>query len=422
MSDVEHKFFTLDDFNLRDRTVLVRVDINSPMDPRSGRILDDHRIRRHLETIRDLDKAKVVLLAHQSRPGKDDYTTLDEHAIRLSQLLGKRVEYVDGLFDSHVRTKIRNMKAGDKILLENTRFYAEETALTGEPNWYKHQRTHIVRNLAPLIDFFVHDAFAAAHRAQPSLIGFAEVVPNLAGRVMQKELEDMGRVFREDGHPRIIVLGGTKIDDSMEVAEHMLKHDNIDTVLTTGLMGQVLLMASGIDLGPGSTDFIKREFTDHEELISRGKNMLEQWGERIKMPLDVALNVDGERRNVSLDGLPSEHTIFDIGLETIRDYTRDLRDAKLIIVNGPAGVFEREDFSIGTTELFRAVAHSRGFSIIGGGHSVAVVEKLDIEDEIDHISTGGGSCISFLSGKPMPGVEALERSKNIFGKGPFQSR
>ncbi len=422
MSDVEYKFFTLDDFNLKGKTVLVRVDINSPIDPSSGRILDDHRIRKHLETIKELDKAKVVILAHQSRPGKDDFTTMDEHAIRMSQLLGKRVEYVDGLFDSHVRTKIRNMKSGDKILLENTRFYAEEITLKGEQEWYRHKRTHIVRNLAPLIDFYVNDAFAAAHRAQPSLIGFAEVVPNLAGRVMQKELEDMGRAFKENDRPKIAILGGTKVDDSLEVAEHMLSNDSMDTILTTGLMGNIFLMAAGHDIGTDSVDLIKRESSHHEKLVDGAKDMLERWSGKIRMPCDVALNIGGRRKDVGLKELPTEHPIFDIGLETIRNYIKEVMNAKLIIVNGPAGVFEIDDFSIGTTELFRAVAHSRAFTIIGGGHSVAVLEKLDIKDEIDHISTGGGSCINFLAGKPMPGIEALERSKGIFRKGPFQSR
>ncbi len=422
MSDVEHKFFTLDDFNLRGRTVLVRVDINSPIDPSTGRILDDHRIRSHLETIKDLENAKVVILAHQSRPGKNDYTTMDQHAIRMSQLLGKRVEYVDGLFDSHVRTRIGNMKSGDKILLENTRFYAEEITLKGESDWNKHKGTHMVSNLAPLVDFFVNDAFAAAHRAQPSLIGFAEVVPNIAGRVMQKELEDIGRAFKENNRPKIAILGGTKIDDSMEVAEHMLSQESMDTILTTGLMGNIFLMASGHDIGKGSVDVLKREFTDYDALVQRAKKILERWGDKIRIPRDIALNVDESRKDVGLEELPSEYPIFDIGLETLMDYTKELINAKLVIVNGPAGVFENEDFSIGTTELFRAVAHSDAFSIIGGGHSVAVLEKLDIEDEINHISTGGGSCINFLAGKPMPGIEALERSKRIFKKGPFQSR
>ncbi len=421
MSDAEYDFFTLDDFDLKGRTVLVRVDINSPIDPGSGRILDDHRIRRHMDTIGDLDKSKVIIMAHQSRPGKADFTTLNQHALRMSQILGKRVEYVDGLFDSHVRTKIRQMKSGDKILLENTRMYSEETSLKGDPDLDKHENTHIVRNLSPLIDFFVQDAFAASHRAQPTLIGFSQVVPMLAGRVMERELLNLGKAFKNSLHPKIAMLGGAKVDDSMEIAEHMLESRSIDVVLTCGLMGNIFLMAAGHDLGPENNVFLEREFSDHQSLVDRAKGMIEKWDDKIKMPSDVALSVKGERKNVTLDKLPSEYPVFDIGLRTIMEYTKYIREAELIIVNGPAGAFEYDDFSIGTTELFRAAAHSDAFSIIGGGHSVAVLEKLDIEELIDHISTGGGACINFLAGKSMPGIDALIRSKRIFRKGPFQT-
>ncbi len=421
MSDAEYDFFTLDDFDLKGRTVLVRVDINSPIDPESGRILDDHRIRRHIETIRDLDKAKVVILAHQSRPGKADFTSLNQHALRMSQILGKRVEYIDGLFDSHVRTKIRQMKAGDKIMLENARMYSEETALKGDPDLDKHENTHIVRNLAPLIDFFVQDAFAASHRAQPTLIGFAQVVPMLAGRVMERELLNLGKAFKNSMHPKIAMLGGAKVDDSMEIAEHMLESGSIDQLLTCGLMGNIFLMAAGYDLGPENKVFLEREFSDYKSLVERAKGIIKKWDDRIRMPSDVALSIKGERKDVVLDELPSEYPVFDIGLKTIMEYSQEIRDAELIIINGPAGAFEYEEFSIGTTELFRAVAHSEAFSIIGGGHSVAVLEKLDIEELIDHVSTGGGACISYLAGKPMPGIEALIRSKRIFRKGPFQT-
>ncbi len=414
--------FTLDDFNLDGRTVLVRVDINSPIDPISGRILDDYRIRSHLSTIRDLERCKVVILAHQSRPGKNDYTTLNAHAMRMSQLLGKRVEYLDGLFHGHVRRKIRSMKPGDKILLENTRFYAEEIALKGEKDRSKHENTHIVQRLAPMIDFFVHDAFATAHRAQPTLVGFSELVPNLAGRVMQKELEDMGKAFQPDLSPKIAMLGGVKVDDSIDVAEHMLEKGHMDRILTMGVVGHIFLMAKGIELGKGSMDFLQKEVPRYERYVKRASSMLDRWGDKIKVPTDVAVLNDERRDVVSKEELPVDAPIMDIGIETIFTYSQEIENAKLVVVNGPAGAFEYEEFSIGTTELFRTVAHSDAYSIIGGGHSTAVLEKLDISHSIDHISTGGGSCINFLAGRTMPGIEALKRSKRIFKRGPFQAR
>ncbi|MFO8109734.1 MAG: phosphoglycerate kinase [Thermoplasmata archaeon] len=410
--------FTLDDFNLEGRTVLVRVDINSPLDPKSGRILDDYRIRSHLSTLRDLEKSKVIILAHQSRPGKNDFTSTNTHAIRMSQLLGRHVEYVDGLFESHVRRRVRSMKPGEKILLENTRFYAEEVALKGEKS--KFEGTHIVKHLAPMIDFFVHDAFAASHRAQPTLVGFAELVPNLAGRVMQKEIEDMGKAFEPDLSPKIALLGGVKVEDSIDVARHMLEQDSMDRILTMGLVGQIFLMAKGVELGEGSMSFIENEYSDHEKLVEKASSMLDEWEDKIGVPKDVAVGNNGRRNVVSLPGLPTSEAIMDIGIETIFEYSGQINLAELVLINGPAGAFEHDEFSIGTTEIFRTAAHSDAYSIIGGGHSTAVLEKLDISESIDHISTGGGSCINFLAGRHLPGLEALEKSKRIFKKGPFQ--
>lgn len=408
--------FTLDDFDVKGKTVLLRIDINSPLDPKSGRILDDHRIRSHLETIRDLDKSRLVILAHQSRPGKNDFTTLEAHAKRMTQLLGKKVEYIDGLFSSHVRDRIRHMGMGEKLLLENARFYSEETYLKGDQDMDKQKNTHIVQKLTSLADYYVHDAFAAAHRAQPTLVGFTETLPSMAGRVMEKELKDMGKAFEADLRPKIAILGGMKADDSIDVAKNMLKDDVMDKILMTGVAGNIFLMAAGYDLGEGNEKFLEKELPSYEKIIEDARSVLDKWNDRIKIPTDVIANVDGDRKELHRDELPTEYPIYDIGIDTIIDYTKEIDQAELIVMNGPAGAFEIEEFSIGTTELFRAVAHSDAFSIIGGGHSTAVVEKLDIDEEIDHISTGGGSCINFLAGKTLDGVEALTRSKRRYSR------
>ncbi|MBS3816577.1 MAG: phosphoglycerate kinase [Candidatus Thermoplasmatota archaeon] len=410
------EYFTLDDFDLRGKTVLLRVDINSPLDPESGRILDDHRIKSHIDTIRDLGDTRLIIVAHQSRPGKNDYTSLEPHAERLSQLLRKEVEYVDGLFEKHALKKIREMRRGDILLLENARFFAEETYLKGESDWEKHENTHIVKKLSQEIDFFVHDAFAAAHRAQPTLVGFSSVVPCMAGRVMESELKNMGKAFTMDRSPKLAFLGGMKADDSIEVAEHMLSGGKIDKILTGGVTANIFLMASGHDLGEGNREFLEDELPGYEKIVEDAEELLEKWPDRIKLPKDVVLNEEGERNGIPLDALPSDHPIFDIGLDTIMEYRKEIEDASLVVLNGPAGAFEIDDFSIGTTEIFKAIAHSNAYSIIGGGHSTAVLENLDLEDEIDHISTGGGSCINFLAGKKLSGVKALNRSYREFKK------
>ena len=407
--------FTLDDFDLDGKTVLLRVDINSPIDPSTGRILDDHRMKSHLKTIKELKNTKLIIIAHQSRPGKNDYTSLEPHAKRLGKLLRRKVDYVDGLFDSHVKNKIKNLNIGDVLLLENARFYAEETYLKGIEDWKKQENTHIVKNLSPLIDFFVHDAFAAAHRAQPTLVGFTNIVPCIAGRVMESELENMGRAFEEDMSPKVALLGGMKVDDSIEVAEHMLEDDNMDKILTAGVTANIFMMAAGYDLGEGNEEFLENEIPGYEKQVEKAKDLLDRYDDKIKIPKDVVLNVDGKRKGVRLMDLrPSEYPIFDIGLDTIMDYSKDINKSKLVILNGPAGAFEMEEFSLGTTELFKTIAHSKAFTIIGGGHSTAVLDSLDIEEEIDHVSTGGGSCINFLAGRPLVGVEALRKSYRKF--------
>ncbi len=416
MENPGENFFTLDDFDLNGKTVLLRVDINSPLDPSSKRILDDHRLNSHIDTIRELRNAKLVIAAHQSRPGKNDYTSLEHHAERLSQLLRKKVRYVDGLFQEHALKEIRRMSKGDILLLENARFFAEETYLKGESDWEKHEKSHIVQKLAPEIDFFVHDAFAAAHRAQPTLVGFSKLVPSIAGRLMENEIKNMGKIFHMDSSPKVAFLGGMKADDSIEVARHMLKDGYMDKILTGGVTANIFLMASGHELGKGNREFLEKELPGYEKAVKEAEELLEKWPAKIKIPKDVVLNEEGERNGISLEGLPSEYPVFDLGLDTIMEYKKEIEKASLVVLNGPAGAFEMEEFSIGTTEIFKAIAHSDAYSIIGGGHSTAVLDNLEIEEVIDHISTGGGSCLNFLAGKELEGVEALNLSWKTFEK------
>src|SRR2546422_10936198 len=237
-------FFTMDDFDLSGRTVLLRVDINSPIDPATGELLNDARIREHLLTIRELRGAKVALLAHQSRPGKDDFTTLEVHAERIGALLGHTVRYVPSLFGRPAIEAIESMHVGDVIVLENTRFYSEEDALA-DTKLEKMAKTHIVSRLAPHADFFVLDAFAAAHRAQPSLVGFCDVLPSLAGRGMERELTMLTQAVQDPERPKVAHLGGAEAGDSLAGAPHMLAKNIVDTVLTSGGVAKLCLYAAG---------------------------------------------------------------------------------------------------------------------------------------------------------------------------------
>ncbi len=395
-------FLTIDDFDIDDATILVRVDLNSPMDP-DGNILDDMRIRSHLVTLRDLENSKVVLLAHQSRPGKNDFTTMRAHALRMSSYLGRAVKYVDDIFGSHARSSISSMRKGDVILLENVRFYSEETLTRTVP---EHAQTHMVRQLSPLIDVFLNDAFAVSHRAQLSILGFTETLPSGAGRVMEKEVISLDRGIKGGGAPCIFVLGGAKVDDSLKVAENVLSNGNADRVLLTGIVGNVMLSASGVDIGKVNMDFIESQ--GYIYLIEKGKKLIDKFNGKIGLPVDAALNDNGDRIEVPVDELSvNDLPVNDIGLETIVAFTKEIENAKTVVLNGPAGVSEIDEFALGTHEIIRSAARSE-FSIIGGGHISAEVINMGLENRFSHLSTGGGACIDYLAGEKLPGIEALK--------------
>ena len=401
------EFNTIDDFDVEDKTVLVRVDINAPVDPSSGIILDDTRLKLHAQTIKELSNkgAKVVLLAHQSRPGKDDFTTLSQHADALSEILNLRVKYIDSLFSNAAKEAIRDLKPHEILLLENARFFSEES-LSRTPE--EQSRTLLVKNLSPLIDYFVNDAFAAAHRSQASLVGFTVNTPSAAGRVMEKELTVIQNALDDVEHPCVFLLGGMKPDDSIDVMENVLSNGTADVILTTGIVGNIVLWASGADIGQVNRDFIASK--GYEDMVEKSKELIERFGDKVKYPIDAACEINGERVDIDIDELPNE-AIFDIGVKTIDEYAKEIRDAKYIFANGPAGVFEDPKFAMGTEDLINAMATSEGFTLIGGGHIAAATAGLGLEDQMSHLSSGGGACISMLAGKKLAAVEALKNSK-----------
>lgn len=397
------QFFTIDDFDMEGKTVLVRVDINSPVDPGSGSILDDTRMKLHSQTIAEISKkgAKTVILAHQSRPGKNDFTTMEEHSRALSNILNRPVNYIDDIFGSAARKKIKEMQKGDILLLENVRFYSEEI-LNREPS--QQARTHMVQKLSPVVDYFINDAFAAAHRSQPSLVGFALTLPSGAGRVMENELNSLYSAVDNVKRPCVYVLGGVKVDDSIMVMENVLRSGSADYILTTGLVANIFLWASDVNIRKYNKKFI--EDRGYCDFVKKGKRMLKEFKGKIKMPVDVAVCIDDKREEHKINNIPDK-PIFDIGTETIKEYAQFIRDAKTIFANGPAGVFEKEGFSIGTEDILNAIASSRGYSIIGGGHLAAAASHMGLSSGIDHLSSGGGASINLLAGQKLPVVEVL---------------
>ncbi|WP_348304846.1 phosphoglycerate kinase [Methanothrix sp.] len=392
----------MEDVKLDNKRVLVRVDFNSPMDP-SGNILDDKRIKSHLDTLRALEDCRVVLMAHQSRAGKKDYTTMEAHARSATRLLRRDVAYIDDIFGSHAREAIRSLMPGEVLLLENTRFYAEENMNRTPAD---HAKSHMVKRLAPLFDLFINDAFAVSHRSHCSVVGFTEILPSIAGLLMDKEIIALDKGLKGDEHPTIYSLGGTKADDSIKVIENVLRRGGADKILTSGVVATVFLMAAGINIGEANRKFVEDQ--EYLEQIPIAAKLLAEYPDKIAMPVDVALNKNGERIDVAVSAISNDLPIADIGLETIVDYSKELKDARVTVMNGPAGIFEQEKFKLGTSELLKASAES-GYSIAGGGHSVAAIEQLGLEPKFSHVSMGGGACITYLSGEPLPGIEALKK-------------
>ena len=403
-------FSTIDDFELENKTVLLRIDINSPVDPISGGILDDTRMRLHSETIKELSMrgAKLVLLAHQSRPGKSDFTNLKQHSETLSKILNIKVKFIDSIFSINAKEAIKNLNPGEIILLENARYFSEETLKRPVKEQAK---SVMVRQLSPYIDIFVNDAFAAAHRSQVSLVGFTQNIPSAAGRVMEKELSIITNTLENVESPCVFVLGGMKADDSIMVMEHVLRNGTADQVLTTGLVANIVLAAADVNIGEVNTKFIDSQ--GYTNMIDKCKSLLSEFGSRIVYPNDVAVEKDGERVDVDIDNIPN-YSIFDMGKKSIKEYALIIREAKTIFANGPAGVFENPKFAIGTEDIINAIAISDGFSIIGGGHIGAATVNLGYADKVDHISSGGGACINLLAGKKLVAVEALIENKKKF--------
>ncbi|MCS3924154.1 phosphoglycerate kinase [Methanosalsum natronophilum] len=397
-------FLTINDFDLDGKTILLRADLNSPMDP-EGNILDDLRIKSHIQTINELINTKLVIMAHQSRPGKNDFTTMQSHSIKLSEYLDRRIHYIEDIFGTHARNTITKMKKGDIVLLENVRFFSEETI---ERSAEAHSNSHMVKKLSPLIDIYLNDAFAVSHRSHLSLMGFTELLPAGAGRLMEKEILALDKGIKGTSHPNIFVLGGAKVDDSLKVAESVLSSGNVDKVLFTGIIGTVLLIASNVDVGQVNYDFIKNQ--GYIDQVDKAKELLKRYNSKIKYPSDVALNNKNKRIDVDIDELKDQNLpINDIGLETIVYFSKEIENAHTVVLNGPAGISEVEQFALGTLEIIRAATKAT-YSIAGGGHIAAEVRNYGYEDRFSHLSTGGGACIDYLSGEKLPGIEALKNS------------
>jgi phosphoglycerate kinase len=402
------KIPTLKDIDITNKKIFMRIDINVPINPDTGEIVDDRRIRVHAETIREvLEKYKpaIVLGSHQGRPGEPDFITLEKHAERLSKYLGYEVKYIDDVMGPAARKAIEELKPGEILLLDNLRLVSEEVI---EATPEKQSYTIFVRRLAPLFDAYVNDAFAAAHRSQPSIVGFPLVLPSAAGPLFEKEISALKKVVEGFESPRIFVLGGTKVRDLLRVIENLVKNKMADRILTTGLLAQLFLVAKGINLGRENMRFLEEKGI--LPLIPRARYIL-LMGAPIETPIDFKVLIDGEVKNTGLGGIKGK--IMDIGEQTARIYSEFIKDAKVVVMRGPAGVIEDERFREGTLTLLKAAYETKAFVLIGGGHLTSLIDESKLNEHI-HVSTGGNALLLFLSGETLPALKALELSAKMF--------
>ncbi len=398
----------MDDIDLQDKKVLVRLDLNVPVNPDKKEVLDTSRLESHLPTLRELleKNCSIVAMSHQGRPGTEDFLELKTHAELLSKLLGIEVKWIDDVMGPAARTIISQLRSGEMLLLDNIRFVSEEVI---EASPQKHANSFLVRRLSSYFDVYINDAFATAHRSHASIVGFPAVLPSAAGRLMESELKALQKAFDPGETPKIFVLGGGKVHDSLRIIEYISRRRIAERILTTGLVAELFLVSKGIDLGRRNMEFLEEKGI--LSLVPRARRILLQ-GAPIETPVDFVVENNGnveEQPVYSINGL-----IRDIGSNTVRIYGELMKESSIIVMRGPAGVMEDPRYRKGTRELVRLALDSNGYTIFGGGHLTAIVNELGRKDSAGHLSTGGAALLLLLSGEPLPAINALLLSAKKF--------
>ncbi len=402
------------DYDYSGKTVILRLDINCPVDAATGALRNTNRIDKSAGTLVRLLRqgAKVVVIAHQG--DSQDYKSLipmEQHAGRLSELAGCTVSYIDDVCGPAAREVVRTLEPGQAVLLGNLRYLAEEVtafefALKVPPREYLN--CYLIRSLAPLADAYVNDAFSAAHRNSPSQVAFQELLPSAAGELLFAEVNALSQVLETPARPAVYLLGGNRISDAYGMMGEVLSRSAAQTILTCGVTGLVMLQAKGVRLGAKAEKYIIDR--GYDSYIPQSLELLERYGDYIRVPLDVAFEKDGKRQEIPANELPVEADLLDIGEQTIAAYEKEIARAGTVFVNGPPGVYENPLFERGSRALFTAVQNASGYTVIGGGDSVSCAATFIDTSRIGHVCTAGGAMVQYLSGKTMPLLAAMEKA------------
>ncbi len=395
---MEFAFKTLDDIDYVGKKILLRVDMNCSVDPETKQITDISRIEAIQETLNELSRSKVVLMAHQGSPGSDDFISLEQHTEILKQL-GFRASFVDDIFGEKAKKAISQVKNGDILVLQNVRYFEGELKKAPPSEVAKEK---IVQDLYPLFDFFVNDAFGASHRSQASIVGFTTVLPSVAGRLVEKEIRTLTAATDTDQHPWTLVLGGSKVEDKVDILNKLLTTNRVDNALLGGLIGTLFLIAN--EKVPES---YSKPIKGYDSAVDTARKLLSKYPDIIILPEDAAVDKNNERFDCTFTQMQN-HPFLDIGLKTAKKYVEIIKESAVVFANGPMGYFEKEPFAKGTTNVLNAIADCKGVTVVGGGHMGAMAKKMSLENRITHISTGGGATINFLTGKKLDLIAALE--------------
>jgi phosphoglycerate kinase len=392
------KVLTLDDFNLKGKTVFLRVDMNCPIDPKTLEISGTRRIEEAIETLQSLKEAKVVVASHQGRVGNNEYTGMDKHVKILERLMGKKIKYVEDVIGEAAQNAIKNLDDGDILLLDNLRLCAEENYEFTPENAAK---TIMVSRLSKLFDLCVLDSFPSAHRSHPSIVGFPHVLPACAGRIVEREVRNLDEIMTVAKAPHVIVLGGSKVPDRLEAIKLLIQNGRADHILLTGLIGNVFMRAQARI--KSSLD-IKRE----DEVVAKAHALIGDYPDVFATPVDIAIDKEGERVEMDVREISKGDKIFDLGPKTVEYYSKLIAGAGTVFISGPAGFFEKENFSYGTNALLNSVSNSMATTIVSGGHLTTALKQQGLTEKINHISTAGGALVLYLTGEKLPMIKALE--------------
>ncbi|AJF60449.1 MAG: 3-phosphoglycerate kinase, phosphoglycerate kinase [archaeon GW2011_AR10] len=389
------------DQELKGKTVVVRVDLNSSIV--EGRVVVSSRLREHAKTIYALceEGAKVVVLSHQGRKGEADFIPLKRHADFIKKFVDRNVKFVK--WDENFVKAIKEMREGTVVVLDNTRFLDIEEAKGKTAKDFV--AVEPFKSLAGVADYFVQDALSVCHRNHASVVALAARLPSFVGPVLKRELEGLKKLEEiKDG--KLLVLGGAKVSDSIEIVESMLEKKLCNEVCIGGLFGEVFLKAKGVNFGKSDALF---ETEEMKKLLPKAAALLKKHGSRIVLPVDVASKPNGGRRELKLKDLPVEEAILDIGVGTTELFKKKVRASKLVVFNGPLGVYEQKSFEIGTKKLLETIAFSRCFSLVGGGDTERALFQIGLlPQDFTHVSIAGKALLEYLAGKKLPGLAALE--------------